>query len=210
MTSAVIGNSVTSIGSYAFENCVGLTSIVIPGSVTEIGYQAFHNCASLKNAYILDGVITIGSEAFTECYKLGYVYIGKTVVTIGQNAFNKTGLKSVTIPDSTVEIGDKAFGYNGYWSDDKVSGFVVRGFKNSQAQTYAEENGFKFDAVNGCKCTAAKKTITIAPAIQRAISSLSAQDAERPQSQITQQLPSIHTATGQLPKSRPAQQRAKG
>ena len=35
-------------------------------------------------------------------------------------------------------------------------------------------------------------------------------DAERPQSQITQHLPSIHTATGQLPKSRPAQQRAKG
>lgn len=36
--------SVTSIGSYAFRGCSGLTSVVIPNSVTEIGSNAFLGC----------------------------------------------------------------------------------------------------------------------------------------------------------------------
>lgn len=36
--------SVTSIGSYAFEDCSGLTSVVIPNSVTSIGRYAFYGC----------------------------------------------------------------------------------------------------------------------------------------------------------------------
>ena len=44
----VIPDGVTSIGSYAFEGCTGLTSITIPNSVTSIGSNVFYNCTGLK------------------------------------------------------------------------------------------------------------------------------------------------------------------
>ena len=40
----IIPNSVTSIGSYAFFDCSGLTSVTIPNSVTSIGSDAFLSC----------------------------------------------------------------------------------------------------------------------------------------------------------------------
>ena len=39
-----IPEDVTSIGSYAFCNCSGLTSVTIPNSVTSIGHSAFSDC----------------------------------------------------------------------------------------------------------------------------------------------------------------------
>ena len=44
---SIIPNSVTSIGSSAFEYCSALTSITIPNSVTRIGDYAFYDCDGL-------------------------------------------------------------------------------------------------------------------------------------------------------------------
>jgi hypothetical protein len=51
LTSIMIPQSVTSIGSSAFEYCDSLTSITIPNSVTSIGSSAFADCTGLKAAY---------------------------------------------------------------------------------------------------------------------------------------------------------------
>ena len=45
--SVTIPDSVTSIGSSAFEDCLPLRSIVIPSSVTSIGERAFYDCWKL-------------------------------------------------------------------------------------------------------------------------------------------------------------------
>ena len=47
----VIGDSVTTIGDYAFDLCSSLTSVVIPDSVTTIGNSAFSSCSSLTSVY---------------------------------------------------------------------------------------------------------------------------------------------------------------
>lgn len=59
--------SVTSIDSYAFSWCSGLTSISIGNNVTSIKDQAFRNCTSLTSVSIGNSVTNIGEEAFRDC-----------------------------------------------------------------------------------------------------------------------------------------------
>ncbi len=51
VTDLVIPNSVTTIGSYAFYDCSGLTSVTIPNSVTSIGYDAFRGCSMVQDKF---------------------------------------------------------------------------------------------------------------------------------------------------------------
>ena len=99
----------TSIGSYAFYNCTGLTSVTIPDSVTNIGWNAFFGCSGLTSVIIPNSVTSIGDCAFCGCKSLTSVTIGNSVTSIGCFAFEKCiRLTSVTIPDSVTNIGNCA------------------------------------------------------------------------------------------------------
>lgn len=63
MTSVTIGNGVTSISSYAFSGCEGLTNITIPDSVTSIGSGALYNTAWYNKQP--DGLVYAGKVAYT-------------------------------------------------------------------------------------------------------------------------------------------------
>ncbi len=102
--------TVSTIESFAFSGCIGLTSIDIPDSVTKIGDFAFSGCTRLTSVDIGDGVTTIDSYAFSNCTRLTSVDIPDSVTTIGMNAFYScTGLASVDIPDSVTTIDSHAF-----------------------------------------------------------------------------------------------------
>jgi len=82
-----IPNSVTTIGSNAFDGCRLLETIIIPNSVTTIGDYAFFECSSLKTIIIPDSVISIGEFAFGFCSKLKKINIPDSVISIGEAAF---------------------------------------------------------------------------------------------------------------------------
>ena len=110
LTSITIPNSITSIGNYAFDGCSGLTSIEIPNSVTSIGSYAFYDCSGLTSIEIPNSVTSIGNDAFYKCTGLTSIVIPSSVTSIGSSAFNNcSGLTSITIPNSVTSIGDGAF-----------------------------------------------------------------------------------------------------
>lgn len=105
-----IGDGITSVGRYAFDDFSSLTSVDIPDSVTSIGYGAFDSCISLTSVTIPDNVTSIGQYAFYNCNHLTGVTIPDSVTSIGSNAFALcTRLTSVTIPSSVTTINDRAF-----------------------------------------------------------------------------------------------------
>lgn len=87
ITSVVIENGVTSIGSYAFTNCENLKSIAIPNSVKTIGYGAFSGCTNLESITIPNGVTSIGEAAFLVCTSLKTATIPVSVTSIDKDAF---------------------------------------------------------------------------------------------------------------------------
>ena len=108
------GKEVTSIGSYAFQNCSSLTNITIPDSVTSIGASAFYDCSSLTGITIPNGVTSIGAYAFESCSSLTNVTIPNSVTSIGDSAFSWCrSLTNITISNSVTSIGNFAFVYCG-------------------------------------------------------------------------------------------------
>ena len=108
--SYIIGDSVTSIGKYAFYSCKGLAAVTIPSSITNIGDFAFADCAGLTSVTIPSCVYSIGNYAFRGCTGLSSVTIPEGIICIEQHTFSGcTGLTSVAIPSSVTSIGSYAF-----------------------------------------------------------------------------------------------------
>ncbi len=115
-----IPKGVTSIGSYAFWGCSGLTSITIPESVTSIGDYAFYKCSGLTSIIVEEGnanydsrencnaiIETASNKLIIGCKN---TTIPNTVTSIGDYAFSGcSGLTSITIPNSVTSIGSSAF-----------------------------------------------------------------------------------------------------
>lgn len=165
-----IPDSVTKIRASAFAGCCSLTHIIIPDSVTEIESGAFSDCFSLTDIIIPDSVTKIRSSAFAGCRSLTHIIIPDSVTEIGADAFSGClALKEITIPNSITEIGEKAFAEcnnlscvvvmnpkldlsksmidycidkNGLYK--KKDNLILKGYRNSTAEQYAQQNGFRF------------------------------------------------------------------
>ena len=110
LTSVTISNSVTSIGSYAFSWCSGIISVTIGNSVTSIGSYAFFNCSTLTTVTFSSSVTSIGDHAFYQCSALTTITIPNSVTNIGGQAFRECiGLTSITLPNKLTTICDGTF-----------------------------------------------------------------------------------------------------
>ncbi|MBQ7598265.1 MAG: leucine-rich repeat domain-containing protein [Clostridia bacterium] len=124
--SVVLGNSVTSIGDYAFYACKALESVKIGDSVTSIGGSAFEYCTALASVTIGNSVKSIDRYAFSGCSNLNTIYLTdlsawlgssnlSNITTYGKSDkayfLNGEPLTDVVVPDGVTQIPAYAF-YN--------------------------------------------------------------------------------------------------
>ncbi len=105
ITSIVINNGITAIGSAVFMGCGKVTSVSIPASVKSIEYEAFYGCESLEAIELPGTLKTIGDVAFLGC---GFkdIVVPEGVESIGYLAFTLCDkLETASIPGSVKKIG---------------------------------------------------------------------------------------------------------
>ena len=172
LQSVSIPDGVTEIGYWAFNCCGNLSSIDIPESVTVIegGADAFlmtrwlrelqaQNSLVTVNQFLLDGaqaqgdviipqnIKIIADGAFMCNRNITSVVIPSSVNQIGMLAFDGCeALTSVTIKNPKCEINPECYTLGGtsYGNSESIT---IYGYKNSTAQAYAEEYGYKFEVI---------------------------------------------------------------
>ncbi len=104
-----IPDSVSEIGSNAFDSCMSLIRAELPSSMKTVASQLFSNCPSFSEVVIPEGVEAIGESAFADCTALSLVTLPSTLKTIGVCAFINTGIVNLEIPNGVTKIEYGAF-----------------------------------------------------------------------------------------------------
>ena len=115
VTSVVVGENVTSIGTRAFYNCTMMTSITFkaPEKILTMGAYAFQGCRSLTSIAIPENITSISNYQFAYCRSLETVTFGSKITSIGEHSFADCDkLNNVVIPDTVTSIGAYAFANN--------------------------------------------------------------------------------------------------
>lgn len=122
--SVQIENGVTSIGNSAFSGCESLKTITLPETLLSIGERAFYKCEKIEKVDFngsIDKWVTIKFLDYTSnpTYFSKDLYVSNTLLSdvvlteatkISHRAFvNCKSIKSVTLPNTVVEIEGGAF-----------------------------------------------------------------------------------------------------
>ena len=110
ITSAVVGEGVTSLGSYMFYDCVNLQDVSLPGTLETINTSAFQYCSSLEEIELPESLTTIGATAFYGCTSLEEITIPDGIDSISASLLaGCTGLTTVNLPETVTAIKSLAF-----------------------------------------------------------------------------------------------------
>lgn len=109
LETAILPNTLTTIGIGSFENCTSLTLTTLPDTVTTINNNAFNNCTSLSLTTLPTSLIAIGNNAFSGTAMAGEIHIPNTVTTIGDNIFSNTGITDIIFDGTPTTISSNAF-----------------------------------------------------------------------------------------------------
>lgn len=146
---------VIEIGSYAFDNCSGLSGgLVIPNSVTSIENCAFRGCSGFNGTLTLPNSLEyIGGSAFSGCSRFkGDLVIPDSVTEIGEWAFSAcSGFNgTLTLSNSLTSISYAAFSGCGGFKGDLV---IPNSVEYIEAHAFEGCSGFSGSLIIGNSVT---------------------------------------------------------
>ena len=101
--------SITRILGYSFENCDALTSVIMHDSVSDIGSNAFSGCINLTQVSFSDSLWTIGVSSFQNCINMVPSRFPSKVQYIGTGAFEQCKALDIDMPQNVAVIENDAF-----------------------------------------------------------------------------------------------------
>ena len=152
-----LSEGLTSIGSYAFEYNIALPKVTLPNTLESLGERAFQYCDVLADVDLGAGLKVIPKYCFYEDPALQKVILPYQFTTVNASAFaNCTKLTDITFNRNVSSVDASALSYK-----DKTT---IHGVKGTYAETFASDNGFKFEALNApaTDITLSKEKIEIA------------------------------------------------
>lgn len=88
--------------TYNFLSCKNLSSIDIPDTVTELGAYSFQHCVGLISAHFPGSLSSVPTAAFYGCSNLSTIQIDEGVKQFGTNAFIYSGLTEIELPKTYI------------------------------------------------------------------------------------------------------------
>lgn len=152
-----LSEGLTSIGSYAFEHNIALPKVTLPNTLESLGERAFQHCDVLADVDLGAGLKVIPEYCFYEDPALQKVILPYQFTTVNAGAFaNCTKLTDITFNRNVSSVDASALSYK-----DKTT---IHGVKGTYAESFASDNGFKFEALNApaTGITLSKEKIEIA------------------------------------------------
>ena len=105
----IAGYTVTMIDDGTFGGFDTLQSVTLPDSVINIAHDAFSFCENLASVTLSSELQSIDRNAFSDCPKLTSIALPGKLESIGSEAFMRTGLTSVSLPDSVTFMDARFF-----------------------------------------------------------------------------------------------------
>ena len=110
----VLPNSITSLGSFVFGQCMYLTTVVLPNTISNMAMSTFSQCKSLKTVELPLSITEVPNMTFENCSALTSVIIPEGVKSIGMGAFsNTTSLRNLKLPSTLEKLGFTVFMMSG-------------------------------------------------------------------------------------------------
>lgn len=121
ITSITIPKVVYSVGTYAFDDCADLEEVLFDtsGKLTTWAYSSatynytmFKNCTKLKKVVfpqLPNGKEWLGKNIFKDLTAIKEVILPSNLKYLSPYAFNNSGIETIAIPGSVIEIGEGAF-----------------------------------------------------------------------------------------------------